>query len=115
VEIATQHPEGQGFGARQKVKEGLLLGGVTLEGRDVPPRNIEFPIAVEADLANSPLALPYQASMAAGLASNRLVRKFLIEIALDGQTVEHISKGPHVPPSGKLYHPNCPNISRRVQ
>jgi hypothetical protein len=115
VKIATQHPESQGFGAGQKMKEGLLLGGVALEGGDVPPRNIEFPVAVEADLADSSPTLSYQTSMAARVASNRLVQKLLIETSLDRHTVEDISKGSHVPHLGKLYHPNCPNIGRRVQ
>jgi len=94
VQVAAEHAEGQGAAPRQDVEEGLLLGGVALEGAHVAEGDPQPPLAVDPDLADPPQPRHHQAAVAAGQAAN-LATGFLAHQLggrLDGQLVDHVGQ-----------------------
>src|SRR5262249_9550631 len=66
VQVAAEHPEGEGVGSGKGVKERLLLDGVALDRPDVAPRDLEPPALVVADAADSLAAIRDGAAVSAG-------------------------------------------------
>jgi hypothetical protein len=81
MEIATQHSEAVGERARISVKEGLLFDGIALDSADIAPGHVERATLVEANFADTILAIRNGAAMPAGEAAHAIAIEFLVEFA----------------------------------
>ncbi len=95
MKIASEHPEGERFGAGQEMEEGFLLGGVALEGAHVAPGHAQDAVLVEADFADAAFAGADQATVAAGITAHRAVGEPFVELPFHRQSVELIGKCAH--------------------
>src|ERR1039458_3494643 len=103
VQVATQHAETQCPGARAHVVEGLLLYGVGVHRLHVSPGHIQLAIAMEADLADSGLAIGYRAAVAAGMAADAAAVDGFPQFALADVARQALRESGHRSPSRKLW------------
>jgi hypothetical protein len=61
------------------VEERFFLDGIALGSGGVPPGNVEFAAAIEADFANAGLALGDGTTVSAGEAAEAMVVEFLVK------------------------------------
>jgi hypothetical protein len=66
----AKHAKAVGESATISMKEGLLFNGITLHAAYIAPGNVERSTPVEADFADSRLAIGYGAAMSAGIAAH---------------------------------------------
>jgi hypothetical protein len=97
VKIASEHAKAVGERTGIRVKKGLLLDGIALHAGGVSPRNVQLASAVEADFADSRLALGDWALMAAGEAADAILAEIFDErrIGFAGSLVEDFTQGGH--------------------
>jgi hypothetical protein len=93
VEVAAEHAEGEGAGARVGVEERLLLDRVELKARHVAPGHPETAILVVAHLADAALAGRDDASMPARHAAEPSGGEGLPERPLPGTRVDQLREG----------------------
>jgi len=106
VIVAAKHAEGERPRAREHVEERLLLRRVALERADVPVGDHERAAAVEPDLADAALAIRDEAAVAAGVATDLVSGKPLVELALAGEGVDALGEGYRL--AGKPGHLELP-------
>ena len=93
MEVATEHSEGQGLGARQRVEEGLLLHRIDLQAADVAVGHAQCPALVEPDLADAGVPRWDQAAVPARHAADALLREALTQLTLTRPAAEKLPKG----------------------
>ena len=98
VQVAAEHPEAEGQGTRNGVKERFLLDRIALHAADITPRRVELSVPDAADLADADGALRNGAAMPAGQAANPLLVDALGELTRSGARplVEHVLEGGHL-------------------
>src|SRR2546426_3734817 len=78
VQVATEHAEREGIGAREGVEKRLFLDRVALQGPNVSARDHQRAAAVVANLADAPKPLLDQAAVGARIAANLFVRQLFV-------------------------------------
>jgi len=93
MQVATKHAEAVGERSGISVEEGLLLDGIALHAGGVSPGDVEFAAAIEADFADSGLAVWDRAAVAAGEAADPVVADRLDEgrIGFSDSLVENVA------------------------
>jgi hypothetical protein len=89
MEIAAQHPEGEGIAAGVNVVERLFLDRIALRAGHVTEGDAKLAGLVETDFADAAAAFGYQAAVPAGDTANAAILG-APERADDGMTVQRL-------------------------
>ena len=97
MQVAAEHAEAVGEGTGMGVKKRLLLNGIALHAGGVSPWNEEGASAIEADFADSGLAVRDGATVSAGEAADTIVVEFFVKRggAFADALVEDLAEGRH--------------------
>src|ERR1035441_5726645 len=114
VQVAAEHAETQGGGARAHVVEGLLLDGVALHRLHISPGHIQLAVAMEADLADSGVAFGYRTAVAAGVAADAAIVDPLPQVPFADVARQTLGDGGHRGRSPKLWSRKTDNSQSPV-
>ncbi len=114
VEIATQHPEGDGIRAGENVEERLLLCGIALQRNDVAPRDHKRAGVVEAHSADAAAARPDHAAQRACRAAQGTEPSELVQLAGSRPPVELVGECRQVSTSSEYSNPRLEPREGRV-
>ena len=95
VQIASKHPEAVRERAGLRVKEWLLLDGITLNAAHIAPGHEQTSAFVEPHLADANRALRQRTAVAARVAAQPAVRQPLVQFAFARLVREHLSQCGH--------------------
>ena len=97
MQVAAEHAEAVGERAGMGVEEGLFLDGIALHAGGVSPWNEEGAGAIEADFADSGLAVRDGAAVSAGEAADAVVVEFFVKRGggFADVVVEDLAEGGH--------------------
>jgi len=100
MQVAAEHPEAVGERTGVSMEERLLFDGIALHAGGVTPGGVEFAATVEADFADSGLAIGDRAAMAAGETADAVVAEILDEgrIGFADSLVEDVAECWHGEP-----------------
>jgi hypothetical protein len=79
------------------MEERLFFDGIALQSSGISPRNVERTATIEADFADTGLALGNGATMAAGKAANAVILEFFVErsVRFPNSAVKNFTQGRH--------------------
>src|SRR5690349_20441711 len=98
MQIASQHAKAVSQGTGISMEKRLLLDRITLHAANVSPWNIQLAVFVEANLADTRLALGNGTAMSASEAAHTVAIEFLVEVAFFDIPIEDFAQRGHRTP-----------------